>query len=131
MGAASASAGFGVSEVARCSNSGLYASRLCCTHWERVTGRMVTPRPLTDGVSPLAAATCSSATRASCSRVMRSMGSTFGSDWPPLAMESASCPAASQLTGPCFDSILARSPKKGMPLKGSSPNGPGSLTRAS
>ena len=80
-------------------------------------------------------ATCSSATRASCSRLDAleridvGLGLAAGGD----ATGRAGGPA-SHAIGPWFWSILARSPKNGMSLNGSSPpkgpSGPESLTRA-
>ena len=54
---------------------------------DRVTGTTVTPRPVIEVDSPVALATWRSATRASCSILMRSSGSVFGSEASPTAIE--------------------------------------------
>ena len=72
------------------SNRGRHASIVVSTHWVRVTGVTVTARPVTEVASPVALATWISATRASCSKVMRSSGSTFASLSPSVAIDSAS-----------------------------------------
>ena len=90
------------------------------------------PRPVIEVDSPVALATCRSATRASCSILMRSSGSMLGSGCSPMAIDRASWRAASQLIGPCCWNIRARSPNSGIPLKGlSSPKGSGPAGRRS
>ena len=70
------------SDRASVSNRGRQASRVAETHWPRVTGVIVRPRPLVEAGRPVAAPTWSSATRAICSILIRSSGSTLPS-WPP------------------------------------------------
>ncbi len=120
-------------EPASASNRSRSAPMLRSVHWVRLTGTMVMPVPVGETTSPLALATWSSATRASCSSWIRATGSTFGSGCPSLAIDAASWRAASHDTGPCCCcwNMRARSPRNGTPLKGSSPGptGPSAATR--
>jgi hypothetical protein len=84
------------SEAARRSSRGRKASRVLLAHRARLTGTTVRPRPPTDVDRPVTLPTCSSATRASCSSLIRSSGSTLGSLWPSVATAWARLRAASQ-----------------------------------
>ena len=102
---------------------------LSITQRVRFTGTALTCRPPTAVGRPVTSATWRSATRASCSRAMRSTGSTLGSLVPSVAMVTASCLALSQLIPPCWPRSLAMSPKNGIPSNGF-PSGPSSLMGA-
>ena len=108
----------GVSEPARRSKSGRQDSSVVVAHCPRVTGTIEIPVPPKLVGSPVALPTWSSAIRASCSRRIRSSGSTLPSSPPSVAIESASWRAASHPMGPCWEKSLARSPKSGIPDRG-------------
>ncbi len=86
--------GGALNDLASRSSSGLNASSDLEAHSARFTGMIVSPRPPAVD-SPVTLTTWSSATRASCSSFIRSIGSTLGSLWPSVATARARLRAAS------------------------------------
>jgi hypothetical protein len=118
-------------EVVTASRRGRYASRVRSAQVARVVASTMGGRPVwPDTSSPVVWATCSSATRPSSSKAMRTDGSTLGSPWPPVANEAATCLAESH-PGRCDDSSCISSASSGIASNGSSPSGPESLMGAS
>ncbi len=89
---------------------GRHDSRARTVQSPRPTGIQVSRRPSGDTGIPVASMTLSSATRDSCSRRIRWIGSTLGSASPPVATLRANDRVISHWSGALVPSMFIRSP---------------------